>query len=183
MKRQAPHETQQPQLQPAQPAQAMQALQPPTAQPRQPPQALQALTTPPLHPAAAQPRQPPRQPLTWAYCWPGTSASLSKTKNVPKLTSKISSSSSVNCGVVSGKCTSGVGPTAPVAVAPPAIAMDTPTTPATGTAFFRCFCFVRVFVRSFVRSIETSHAFPTNSTKALAPQHIHHTPCTHTLQE
>ena len=36
MKRQAPHETQQPQLQPEQPAQARQALQPPTAQPLHP---------------------------------------------------------------------------------------------------------------------------------------------------
>ena len=142
----------------------MQALQPPTLHPLQPAQALQPLTTAPLQPP--HPLQP-LQPLAWAYCWPGTSASLSKTKNVPKLTSKISSSSRVNCGEVSGKCTSGVGPTAPVAVAPPAIAMDTPTTPATGAAFFRCFC----FVRSFVRSIETSHAFPENSTKPSLPQH------------
>jgi hypothetical protein len=134
MKRQAPHETQQPQLQPPQPAQAAHALQPPTLQPRQPLQPPQPL------PQALHPRQP-LQPR-WAYCWPGTLTSLSKTKNVPKLTSNISSSLRVNCGGVSRNCTSGVGPTAPVAGAPPVIAMDMPTTPATGTAFFRCFCFV-----------------------------------------
>jgi hypothetical protein len=135
MKRQAPHETQQPQLQPPQPAQAAQALQPPKLQPLQPPQPLQPLA----QPRAAQPLQP-LQPR-WAYCWPGTLTSLSKTKKVPKLTSDISSSLRVNCGGVSCNCTSGVGPTAPVADAP-VIAMDMPTTPATGTAFFRCFCFV-----------------------------------------
>src|ERR1700724_4488572 len=135
MKRQAPHETQQPQLQPPQPAQAAQALQPPKLQPLQPPQPLQPLA----QPRAAQPLQP-LQPR-WAYCWPGTLTSLSKTKKVPKLTSDISSSLRVNCGGVSCNCTSGVGQTAPVADAP-VIAMDMPTTPATGTAFFRCFCFV-----------------------------------------
>jgi hypothetical protein len=60
----------------------------------------------------------------------------------------------MNCGTVSRKCTSGAGPTAPVADAPGS-AMDTPTTPATGTAFFKrfiCFCFVRGIV-------EASHAF------------------------
>ena len=77
---------------------------------------------------------------------------MSKTKNVPKLTSKISSSMKVTCGpgAASHNGTSGVGPTAPVAEEPPASAIDTPTTPATGTAFFRCFCFVRGIV-------ETSH--------------------------
>ena len=77
---------------------------------------------------------------------------MSKTKNVPKLTSKISSSMKVTCGpgAASHNGTSGVGPTAPVADEPPASAIDTPTTPATGTAFFRCFCFVRGIV-------ETSH--------------------------
>jgi hypothetical protein len=40
---------------------------------------------------------------------------------------------------------------APVADAPPASAIDTPTNPATGTAFFRCFRFVCGIV-------ETSHA-------------------------
>jgi hypothetical protein len=70
---------------------------------------------------------------------------LSKTKNVPKLTSNISSSLRVNCGGVSSNCASGVGPTAPVAAAPPVIAMDMPTTPATGTAFFRCFGFCFCF--------------------------------------
>src|SRR5215469_16432824 len=125
MKRQAPHATQQPQLQAPTPT-----LQPPT---------------PALQPPALQPRA--------AYCTPARSASLSKTKNVPKLTSKISSSSRINCGTVSHKCTSGAGPTAPVADAP-GIAIDTPTTPTTGTAFFRCFrCFC--FVRSIVQA---SHA-------------------------
>jgi len=154
MKRQAPHETQQPQLQPPQPAQALQDLQPPTLQPLQPPQALQPLTPPlqPPQPLAAPPLQP-----RWATCTPARSASLSKTKNVPKLTSEISSSSRINCGTVSSKCTSGAGPTAPVADAP-GIAMDTPTTPAIGTAFFRCVRCVRCFC--FVRGIvEVSHAF------------------------
>jgi hypothetical protein len=157
MKRQAPHTTQQPQLQPPQPAQALQALQPPRAQPLQPPQALQPLTT------ALQP--PQRLTTTAAYCWPRTSISLSKTKNVLKLTSKISSSSKLNCGVVSRKCISEVGPTPPVADAPPAIAMETPTTPATGTVFFRGFFRCFGFVRGIV---ETSHAF-WYATKALSP--------------
>jgi hypothetical protein len=124
----------------------MQQLQ---LQPPQPPQALQALQ--PL----AQPLQPlqPLQPR-WANCCPPSrgvpAVSLSKTKNVPKLTSKISSSMKVICGpAVSRNGTSGVGPTAPVADEPPASAIDTPTTPATGTAFFSC-CFVRGIV-------ETSH--------------------------
>src|SRR6516225_4181168 len=102
MKRQAPHETQQPQLQPPQPAQALQALQPPMAQPLQPPQPPQRpttahLPTPTLQPVALQ---PPALQLRWASCTPARSVSLSKTKNVPKLTSKISSSSRMNCGVV-----------------------------------------------------------------------------------
>jgi hypothetical protein len=75
---------------------------------------------------------------------------LSKTKNVPKLTSKISSSMKLTCGpgAVSHNGTSGVGPTAPVADEPPASAIDTPTTPATGTVFFRCFCFARDIVET-----------------------------------
>lgn len=141
MKRQAPHERQQPQLQPPQPAQATQARQPPMLQPLQPAQPLQALAQPPPQPL--QPLQP-----RWAYCWPGVLSSLSKTKNVPKLTSNISSSLSVICGGVSHNCTSGAGPTAPVADAPPVSAMDAPTTPATGTAFFGCFCFVRGIVET-----------------------------------
>ena len=102
----------------------------------------------------AQPLQPP-QPLQprWANCTPSRgvpAVSLSKTKNVPKLTSKISSSMKVTCGpgAVSHNGTSGVGPTAPVADEPPASAIDTPTTPATGTAFFRCFCFARDIVET-----------------------------------
>src|SRR5215472_5037670 len=142
---QAPHERQQPQLQPPQPAQAMQALQPPMAQPLQPPPPLHPTPTLQPPPPALQPATPALQPATpalqppalqpiWAYCTPARSASLSKTKNVPKLTSKISSSSRINCGcgAVSRKGISGAGPTAPVAA--PCIAMDTPTTPATGTA-------------------------------------------------
>jgi hypothetical protein len=70
---------------------------------------------------------------------------LSKTKNVLRLTSKISSSLKLICGFgaafIDGA--TGAGPTAPVADVPPASAMDTPTTPATGTAFFNCLCFVR----------------------------------------
>jgi hypothetical protein len=167
MKRQAPHETQQPQLQPPQPAQAAHALQPPTLQPRQPLQPPQPLPQA-LHPL--QPLQP-----RWAYCWPGTLTSLSKTKNVPKLTSNISSSLRVNCGGVSRNCTSGVGPTAPVAGAPPVIAMDMPTTPATGTAFFRCFC--------FVCGIAKPPRLLVNATKACAHSTIYRRPRTDTLQD
>ena len=124
----------------------MQALQPPTLQPRQPRQPPQPLPTAPQPlptalqplPAAPQPLQP--LPARCANCWPDISTSLSKTKNVPKLTSKISSSWRVTCGGVSRNCTSGVGPTAPVADAPPVIAIDRPTAPATGTAFLKCFC-------------------------------------------
>lgn len=108
----------------------LQPLQPP--QPRAPPQ--------PLQPRA--PLQPPQPLPRWATCWPDRSASLSKTKNVPKLTSDISSSLRLIGGGVSRTCRSGVGPTAPVADAPPATARDKPTTPATGAAFFSCFRFV-----------------------------------------
>jgi hypothetical protein len=130
---------QQPQLQPPQPPQALQDLQP-LAQPLQPPQPLQ-----------------PR----WANCTPSRgvpAVSLSKTKNVPKLTSKISSSMKLTCGpgAVSRNGTSGVGPTAPVADEPPASAIDMPTTPATGTAFFRCFCFVRDIVETSGKSYPRS---------------------------
>ena len=135
MKRQAPHETQQPQLQPAHPAHALQALQPQPAHPRQPLHPLQ-----PLHPR-------------WAYCWPGLSSFLSKTswsktKNVPKLTSETSSSLRLICGLgtLFPNDPSGVGPRAPVAYAPPASAIDAPTAPATGKAFFRCFRFGFCFV-------------------------------------
>jgi hypothetical protein len=163
MKRQAPHETQQPQLQPPQPAQAVQALQPPMLQPLHPLQPPQ-----PPQPLAQRPTTPPPQPLhplqpRWANCWPGTLSSLSKTKNVPKLTSNISSSLRVNCGGISCNCTSGVGPTAPVPDAPPVIAMDMPTTPATGTAFFRCFC--------LVCGIAETSTLLGIGTKAFRPQH------------
>jgi hypothetical protein len=123
-KRQAPHEMQQLQLQPEQPPQALQDLQP-----------------------LAQPLQPEQPPQPRAYCTPGSRGSrlsLSKTKNVVKLTSMISSSLKVIFGpaAASRNGTSAAGPTPPVADALPASAIDTPTTPATGTAFFRCFCFV-----------------------------------------
>jgi hypothetical protein len=109
---------------------------------------------------------------------------LSKTKNVPKLTSNISSSLSVICGGVSHNCTSGAGPTAPVADAPPASAMDAPTTPATGTAFFRCFCLFRCFC--FVRGIvETS--MPSGNARPRCPTlfigALYPTPCPDTLQD
>src|SRR5262245_36493955 len=118
MNLQAPHETQQPQLQPPHPPQALHALHP-----------------------RAQPRQPPQPPQPRAYCTPGWRASmfsLSKTKNVAKLTSVISSSLKVTCGPDAPCRTSAGGPTAAVAD-PPASAIDAPTTPTTGTAFFSCF--------------------------------------------
>jgi hypothetical protein len=121
MKRQAPHEMQQLQLQPEQPPQARQDLQP-----------------------LAQPLQPEQPPQPRAYCTPGSRGSRfsrSKTKNVVKLTSMISSSLKAMFGPGAAPRTSAAGPTSPVADAVPASAIDTPTTPATGTAFFRCFCF------------------------------------------
>src|SRR5215203_59438 len=117
MKRQAPHETQQPQLHPEQPAQARQALTP-TEQPR------------------------------WAYCSPYSSRfSLSKTKNVPRLTSEISSSLRLIWGPGTSFFNDGPDgdPTTPVAYAPPATAIDAPTAPTRGTAivrFLRRFCFI-----------------------------------------
>lgn len=116
----------------------MQQLQ---LQPEQPPQALQDLQ--PL----AQPLQPEQPPQPRAYCTPGSRGSRpkrsrSKTKNVVKLTSMISSSLKAMFGPAAASRTSAAGPTPPVADALPASAIDTPTTPATGTAFFRCFCFV-----------------------------------------
>jgi hypothetical protein len=114
---------QQLQLQPEQPAQDLQDLQP-----------------------LAQPLQPEQPPQPRAYCTPGSRGSrlsLSKTKNVVKLTSMISSSLKVIFGpAAASRNGTSAGPTPPVADALPASAIDTPTTPATGTAFFRCFCFV-----------------------------------------
>src|SRR5215203_2989603 len=155
MKRQAPHETQQPQLHPEQPAQARQALTP-TEQPLQPlhpphraapAHRATAHRPPPPHRAAAQPRPPPRQPR-WAYCSPYSSRfSLSKTKNVPRLTSEISSSLRLIWGPGTSFFNDGPDgdPTTPVAYAPPATAIDAPTAPTRGTAivrFLRRFCFI-----------------------------------------
>jgi hypothetical protein len=115
--RQDPHEMQQPQ-----------PPQPPQPQPL--PQPLQ-----PLQPL--QPRQPP-QPR--ACCSPSRvpAFSLSKTKNVPRLTSEISSSLRVISGTlgVSREDTSAAGATV-AADAPPASDNDTPTTPSAGTTSLR----------------------------------------------
>jgi hypothetical protein len=149
MNRQAPHETQQPQLHPAHPAQAMQDLQPPTAQPLHPPH-LHPPTAhrPPAHRPAPAHRPQPLQPR-WANCTPIISmSSRSKTKNVPRLTSAISSSLRLIWGprTLFPNNVSGAGPAVPVACAPPASAMDAPTAPTTGAAIVRLLlrlCFVR----------------------------------------
>jgi len=72
--------------------------------------------------------------------------SLSKTKNVPKLTSAISSSLRVICGGAVARDGVSAVCTALAADAPPASDKDTPTTPATGTASFRRFRFDVCFV-------------------------------------
>jgi hypothetical protein len=66
---------------------------------------------------------------------------LSKTKNVPRLTSEISSSLRLICGLggVYG-VKSDAGPTAPVPYAPPASAIDAPTTGTTFLKRFFVFC-------------------------------------------
>ena len=75
---------------------------------------------------------------------------MSKTKNVPKLTSEISSSLSViplpGAGALSLK---GMSPTEPTvaADAPPARDRDTPTAPNTGTTSFRLDRFDACFAR------------------------------------
>jgi len=136
MNRQAPHERQQPQAHPAQPAQTMQDLQPPTEQPlhpRQPPQP----PHPPHRLAPAHRAQPLPLQLRWANCSPTLwRFSRSKTKNVPKLTSAISSSLRLIWGPSTSFAddVSGVDPPTPVAYAPPASAMDAPTAPITGAA-------------------------------------------------
>src|SRR5215831_16227893 len=121
----------------------MQQLQ---AQPEQPPHAEQARQPRP------QPRQPPQraQPRC-AYCTPGSRGSAisrSKTKNVPRLTSAISSSLKVISGACAVSFTSVVVATVPAAAALPASATDTPTAPATGTARFNCLCLVRDIMTS-----------------------------------
>jgi hypothetical protein len=66
---------------------------------------------------------------------------LSKTKNVDKLTSEISSSPSVMTPRGVGLC-DGISATDPTADAPPpAIAKDTPAIPNTGAALLRRFTF------------------------------------------
>jgi len=137
--RQTPHDKQQPH--PPHP-------QPP--QPPQPPQRLMAHRQPPQ-------RQPPHLHPR-AYCSPSRGMpafSLSKTKNVPKLTSAISSSLSVICGgTVFWEGVSAVG-TAVAADAPPASDKDMPTTPTTGTASFRAFRFEACFLCGIVASSRT----------------------------
>jgi hypothetical protein len=81
--------------------------------------------------------------------------SLSKTKNVPKLTSAISSSLSVICGgTVFCDGVSAVG-TAVAADAPPTSDKDTPTAPTTGTASIRAFRFEACFLCGIVESSRT----------------------------
>jgi hypothetical protein len=146
MKRQAPHERQQPQLHPAQPAHPIQDLQPPTEQPLQP--LHPAHPRAPPHRATAQPRQPPPRQPRWAYCSPTCPRfSLSKTKNIPRLTSEISSSVRLIWGPGTSFFNDGsdVDPTAPVAYTPLAIVIVAPTAPATGRAIvglFLRFCLV-----------------------------------------
>jgi hypothetical protein len=66
---------------------------------------------------------------------------LSKTKNVDKLTSEISSSPSVMTPRGAGLCDgmSATDPTADADAPPPAIAKDTPAIPNTGAALLRRF--------------------------------------------
>jgi hypothetical protein len=68
---------------------------------------------------------------------------LSKTKNVDKLTSEISSSPSVMTPRGAGLCDgiSATDPTADADAPPPAIAKDTPAIPNTGAALLRRFPF------------------------------------------
>jgi hypothetical protein len=68
---------------------------------------------------------------------------LSKTKNVDKLTSKISSSPSVMTPRGAGLCDgiSATDPTADADAPPPAIAKDTPAIPNKGATLFRRFPF------------------------------------------
>lgn len=118
--RQTPQIQQQPQLQPPQPPQPPQPLW----QPLQPLQPLQ-----PPHPL-----QPPRASSGPYLGVPALS--LSNTKNVPKLTSAISSSLSVICGgALSRPGTSEVATAANAGALP---ASDkAPTTPTIGTPSFR----------------------------------------------
>ena len=134
--RQEPHDRQQPQ-----PPQPPQPPPQPLAQPRQPRQPL-------------QPPQPLPQPR--ATCSPSRDApafSLSKTKNVPRLTSEISSSVRANPGPVAVSF-DGMSVTEPAvaADAPLASDKDTPTTPNAGTTSFRRFRFEACFVTAIVES-------------------------------
>src|SRR4051794_21775315 len=129
--------------------------QPQPPQPPQPPPQPQALPQP-LQPLP-QPLQPP-QPLPHprATCSPARVApafSLSKTKNVPRLTSEISSSLRVNPGPVAVSL-DGVSETDPAvaADAPLASDKDTPTTPNAGKTSFRRFRFEACFVTAIVES-------------------------------
>jgi|SRR6516164_6449960 len=137
--RHTPHDKQQP--------------QPPHPQPPQPPQR-QPQPLPHRQPPQRQP--PHRQPR--AYCSPSRGVpafSLSKTKNVPKLTSAISSSLSVICGrMVLWDGVSAVG-TAVAADAPPASDKDATATPTTGTASLRAFRFEACVLCGIIESSRT----------------------------
>jgi hypothetical protein len=78
---------------------------------------------------------------------------LSKTKNVPRLTSEISSSLRANPGPVAVSF-DGMSVTEPAvaADAPLASDKDTPTTPNAGTTSFRRFRFEACFVTAIVES-------------------------------
>src|SRR5262245_52955869 len=109
--RHTPHDQQQP--------------QPPQPQPPQPPQPAQPLH--PLHPLP-HPRQPPQRQAR-SYCSPNRGVpafSLSKTKNVPKLTSEISSSLSVMRGP-GAMSFEGVSATVPAVPAEAPLASDKET--------------------------------------------------------
>ena len=80
--------------------------------------------------------------------------SLSNTKNVPKLTSAISSSLRVICGGAPSRGDVSEVATAAVACVPPT-SDKAPTTPTTGTACLRCFRFDVLLLFG----IEASHAF------------------------
>jgi len=155
--------------------QNQQQPQPPQPQPPQPPQP-QPLPQP-LHPL--QPPQPlwqPPQPqrASWGPYRGVPAVSLSKTKNVPKLTSAISSSLSVICGGAPSRGGVSEVATAAVACVPPT-SDKAPTTPTTGTACFRCFRFdVLLLFR-----IEASHALNRDSDA----RSVTRTPCIATVQE
>jgi len=100
--------------------------------------------------------------------------SLSKTKNVPKLTSAISSSLRVICGGAPSRGGVSEVATAAVACVPPT-SDKAPTTPTTGTACFRCFRFDVLLLFG----IEASHALD----RDFDARGVIRTPCIATVQD